>query len=211
MDMLATVLALPATIWVLGGVGPLFLVSLALWHAPAKTNILVDTPTSTARADMGLLWGIGPRVSVRLFSRASTGAPVAPFNDAVRAGHALITPGIADVVVAAICELIALKPRVAEVKLLVDTGDSGKDRVVETAVQAALTLAPSKVRDVCSYARSSGPGAELSARFELNASPSRLSAIWKRLRTSRPAREFVKRLNRKPKPVKKPVREVRTT
>ncbi|MBL8542448.1 MAG: hypothetical protein JNJ63_01435 [Hyphomonadaceae bacterium] len=210
LDTLATWVSSPAALW-LGGAGAVVLfVLFALFYTPARTTILVDTPTSTARADMRLLWGLGPSLTRRLFPRASAGAPVAHFNDVARIGHALITPGIADATIAAITQLAALKPRVAEVALVINVEDGAKSRVIETAVQAALTMAPPALRQVCSVTQGGAAGAELSAKFELDASPARLGSIWNRYRRSRAAREFVKRLRRKPKPVKKPVREVRT-
>lgn len=193
------------------GVAAVILLGLfAILNAPAKTTILVDTPTSTARADMRLLWGLGPSITRRLFPRESAGAPVAHFSDVARISHALITPGIADATIAAVTQLAALKPRLAEAALVINVEDGARSRVIETAVQAALTMAPPSVRQACSISQGGAPGAELSARFELDASPAQLASIWNRYRRSRAAREFIKRIRRKPKPVKKPVREVRT-
>jgi hypothetical protein len=104
-----------------------------------------------------------------------------------------------------------LKPRVAQASLAINSGDSSKDRVVQTAVQAALTMAPSATANVVTVTRCEAPGAEIAAKFELMASPLQVSSIWNKLRQSKPAREFVRRLTRKPKPVRKPVKEVRAT
>src|SRR5690606_18032665 len=107
--------------------GVLLLLAVAALWAPARATILVDTPTSTARADIKLLWGLGPRLIARALPRESAGAPLAVFNDAARIGHALMTPGLADVSLDAIVRLFALKPRVAKVELAVNTGDYAKD------------------------------------------------------------------------------------
>ena len=49
----------------------------------------------------------------------------------------------------------------------------------------------------------------MSAGFELYASPMQINSIWNDLKNSRSAREFRKRLKRKPKPQKKAPKEVR--
>lgn len=195
---------------ILGCVGVAALL-LSLFLAPAKTTILIDTPTSTARADMRLLWGIGPSIMKRYLPRRSTGTPLATFHDAARMGYALLTPGLADVTIGAVRRVFALKPRVAHVALGVNTGDYAKDLVVQTAVQAALTISPAAVRDAVTFSKCETPGAEIDAKFELYASPLQISSIWDQLRSSKPVREFTRRLRRKPKPVKKPVREVQAS
>jgi len=201
----------PALLWAAAAVGGALLVYVIARFAPAWTTILVDTQTSTARADMRVLWGLGPRVSVRALPRTRPGDPITLFNDPARVGDAFLTPGIADVTIAAVQRLMALKPRVAQASLGVNTGDSAKDRVVQTAVQAALAMAPASMTELVALSRCEAPGAEISAKFELMASPAQVASIWNGLRQSKQAREFIRRLTRKTKPVKKPVREVRAT
>jgi hypothetical protein len=75
--------------WAAGGA---LLVVLALVFAPARAKILIDTPTSTARAEMRLLWGLGPTLFARALPRAAGGAPLFGFKDIPRKGHAQITP-----------------------------------------------------------------------------------------------------------------------
>src|SRR5690606_12066709 len=104
-------------------------------------------------ADIKLLWGLGPRLIARALPRESAGAPLAVFNDAARIGHALMTPGLADVSLDAIVRLFALKPRVAKVELAVNTGDYAKDLVIQTAVQAAVALAPAVVREKVAFSK----------------------------------------------------------
>ncbi|MBC7770592.1 MAG: hypothetical protein H7124_17560 [Phycisphaerales bacterium] len=211
-DIMGDVLANgPVLLWALGAGVVVVAILLAALLAPAKTTILVDTPTSTARADMRLLWGFGPKLTARALPHAKPGDPVTHFNDVVRVGNAFLTPGIADVAAHTIQRLMANGARVAHTSLAINTGDYAKDLVVQTGVQAALTLTPAAVRDSVTFSKCAAPGAELTAKFELFASPMQLASIWNGLRKSRPAREFVKRLRRKPKPVKKPVREVRAT
>lgn len=209
--ILATLLENPITYWVAGGVVAALAAWLAALNAPAKTTILIDTPTSTARADLRLLWGIGPTLTRRAWPRLKPGEPITMLNDAIRVGNAFLTPGIADVAAAAVQRVFELKPRVAQVSVAVNTGDYAKDLVVQTAVQAALTMTPASVRQAVTFSKCAASGAEITAKFELYASPMQLSSIWNKLRQSRPAREFVRRLMRKPKPVKKPVREVRAS
>lgn len=198
-------------IWIAAALGALIVLALALYWAPARVTILVDTPTSTARTDLKLLWGLGPKYTARALPRTQSGSPLAVFNDALRIGHALMTPGLADVAVVAISQLFENKLRSANFSLAVNTGDNAKDLVIQTAAQAAITMAPAKIGQSFTFAKAAVPGAELSAKFELMASPSRLQSIWSRLKSSKPAREFSRRLRRKPKPEKKPVREVRAS
>ena len=71
--------------WIAGGV---VLAVLALLFAPARTKILIDTPTSTARAEMHLLWGLGPLVFARALPAAAAG---------ILAAGAILVFGILDV------------------------------------------------------------------------------------------------------------------
>jgi elongation factor P--beta-lysine ligase len=50
----------------------------------------------------------------------------------------------------------------------------------------------------------------MSAGFELYAAPVELLSIWREFKNSRSAREFRRRLKRKPKPQKRAPREVST-
>lgn len=196
---------------VIGGVALLVLLGAVLWLAPAKTTIVVDTAASTARADLKLLWGLGPAVMKRALPKEAAGNPLALFNDARRIGHALMTPGLAEVTYIALRRLFELKPRVGRFELGLNLGDSAQTRVVQTAGQAVLASAPAAVRDNVVLSACDAPGAEVMARFELTASPSTLSAIYSQLQGSRAVKEFRKRLKRKPKAEKKPPREVRTS
>jgi hypothetical protein len=186
-------------------------IPLALYFLPANTKIVIDTPTSTARAEMRLLWGLGPAVIKRALPKKANGSPFAPFNDAVRIGHAMMTPGIADAAYTAIKGLYDLKPRVAQLTLGVNLGDNAQNLVVQTAAQAAMAAAPAALRGRVAIAKSEAPGVELSASFDLDASPAQLSAIYALFRQSRAAQEFRRRLNRKQKPGKKGAREVRVS
>lgn len=198
-------------IWLAAAAGALIVLALAAYWAPARVTILVDTPTSTARADLKLLWGLGPKYTARALPRAQSGSPLAVFNDALRIGNALMTPGLADVTVTAVRQLFESKLRTANIGLMVNTGDTAKDLVIQTAAQAAITMAPAKIAQSFTFGKAAVPGAEFNAKFELMASPSRLQSIWSRLKSSKPAREFGRRLRRKPKAEKKPVREVRAS
>jgi hypothetical protein len=192
-----------------GGVA-LLLLALA-YFAPARTTIVIDTAASTARADMRVLWGVGPLFLVRALSRDAAGSPLGVFNDPVRIGYALMTPGIAEAAYAAVRSLFQHNPRVARLELGVNLGDPAQNRVVQTAAQAAFAAAPGAMRDIVAISKCEAPGAEFRGQFELDASPASLSGIWTRFRDSRPVREFRRRLKRKPKPEKRPVREVRTS
>jgi len=181
----------------------------ALWLAPAKTAILVDTAGSTARAEMRLLWGLGPKATARALPRRAGGNPLAVFNDAPRIGHALMTPGIAEAAYEALRRLFTLKPRLARVSLALNLADSSQNLVVQTAVQAALAAAPAALRECVSISRCEAPGAEVSAAFELYAAPAELARIWRQFKSARSVREFRRRLKRAPRPSKRAPKEVR--
>lgn len=195
--------------WLLAIAGALGAIVAAGLYAPAKTMILVDTAGSAARAEMRLLWGLGPKLTARALPRAATGSPLNSFNDAARVGHALMTPGIAEAAYAALRRLYELKPSVVRAAVRVNLADTAQNMVVQTAVQAALASAPAALRERVRVERCEAPGAELSAAFELYASPVQIRSIWRDLKNSRSAREFRKRLKRKPKPQKKAPKEVR--
>jgi hypothetical protein len=187
------------------------LIPLAGYFMPANTRIVIDTPTSTARAEMRLLWGLGPTITARALPKQANGNPLALFNDAARVGHAMMTPGIADAAYAAIKSLYDLGPRVVRVELGVNLGDSAQNLVVQTGAQAALAAAPASLRERVTISRCEPAGAELSAQFELDASPAQLRAVYGQFRRSRAVREFRRRLMRKQKPAKKDAREVRVS
>lgn len=196
-------------VWMAIGGAATLLLLVAGYFAPARTKIVIDTPTSTARAEMRLLWGIGPMFVARALPKNTTGTPLKFFNDTVRIGHALMTPGLADTAYTAISALFRLKPKVARLQLSVNLGDNAQNLVVQTAAEAALAVASSSVREKVIIGRSEAPGAELNAMFELDASPAHLASIYSRFKSSRAAKEFQRRLTRKIKPVKKPTKEVR--
>jgi hypothetical protein len=183
--------------------------AIACWYAPARTRIVVDTPTSTARAEMHLLWGIGPTLTGRALPKSAAGSPFALFNDAVRVGHALMTPGLADTAYNAVRQLYELKPQMTRFDLGLNLADNSQNVVVQTAAQAALAIAPAALRERVSVTRREAPGAELISHIEVYVSPARLSSIYGELKKSRAVREFRKRLTRKMKPEKRPAREVR--
>jgi hypothetical protein len=196
-------------VWaILAGVAVL-VVMFACNYAPARTKIMVDTPTSTARAEMHLLWGFGPTLTGRALAKSAAGTPFAVFNDPVRVGYALMTPGLADTVYAALRSLYDLEPQVTQVELSVNLNDAAQERVVQTAVQAALATAPAALRERVLVSRHEAPGAELIAHFEVYVSPAELKRIYGQLKNSRAVREFRKRLARKVKQEKRPAREVR--
>lgn len=184
-------------------------IAAALFYLPAKVSILVDTAGSTARAEMRLLWGMGPKFTARLLPRENGGAPLAMFNDAPRIGRALMTPGIAEAGFEVVRRLGQLKPRALRAELAVNLPDTAQNTVVQTAVKAAVASAPSALRDAIALRKCEPPGAELKVSAELTASPMRLRSIWSAFKNSRSVREFRKRLKRKPKPQKKAPREVR--
>ena len=194
--------------WIAGGA---LLVAVALLAAPARCKILVDTPTSTARAELRLLWGLGPLVFARALPQAAAGAPLAAFNDTLRIAHALMTPALADAACEAVRRLYRLKPAVTRLELGLNLGDSAKNLVVQTAAQAALTAAPAGLRDRVRLYKCEAPGAELIVEVKLIASPLELASIYGDFKSSRPAREFRRRLKRAPKPNRKAARQLRAT
>jgi len=196
-------------IWATAALGCFAVLAAAIFFLPARTRILIDTPTSTARAEMGLLWGVLPVAYARSLPQTSVSEPLAVFNDVARIGPALMTPGLSDAAYQAISAIYALKPRVAHISLALNLADPAQNLVVQTASQAAIAMAPASLRERVSIGKCDAPGAELSMQFELTASPSRILAIRDRFRNSRAGREFQRRLKRKPKPAKRPVREVR--
>lgn len=187
------------------------LIPAAIYFLPAKTRIVIDTPTSTARAEMRPLWGMGAAMITRILPRSAHGNPLASFNDVKRVGHALMTPGIAEAAYAAIKSIYDLKPKIARLDLRLNLGDSAQTRVVQTAVQAALAIAPVALRERVSFSQCESPGAEISGEFEVNASPAQLSAIYGRLKSARAVREFGRRLNKKTRGGKKPPPEVQVS
>lgn len=195
--------------WVLIAAAIALAGAVAVHFAPAKISILVDTAGSTARAEMGLLWGLGPKFTARALPRAANGARLAVFNDPARIGHALMTPGLADAAYEAVRRLYQLKPNVTRVSLGVNLAEPAQNLVVQTAVQAALAAAPAALRERVNVSKCDHPGAELAAAFELYAAPAELSSIWRDFKNARSVREFRRRLKRAPKPSKKAPREVR--
>lgn len=179
------------------------LIPLGIYFLPARTRIVIDTPTSTARAEVRPLWGLGAAMITRALPKKSHGSPLPSFQDVRRIGHALMTPGIADAAYAAVKTIYDLKPRVAKLELRMNLADTSHTRVVQTAVQAVLAIAPAPIRQSVVVAQSESTGAEISGEFELMASPAQLSGIYNRLKGSRAAQEFRRRLNRKLKPDKR--------
>ncbi len=179
------------------------LIPLAIYFLPARVRIVIDTPTSTARAELRPLWGLGAAMITRALPKKSHGGPLASFHDVRRVGHALMTPGIADAAYTAIKSLYDFNPRVARFDLRMNLADTSHTRVVQTAVQAVLAIAPAAIRQSVTVAQSENIGAEISGEFELMASPAQLSAVYNRLKGSRAAQEFRRRLNRKLKPDKR--------
>jgi hypothetical protein len=183
----------------------------ALFYAPARTSILIDTRGAIARADMKLLWGVGPAWTLRALPKELAGNPLAAFYDPARVGYALMTPGIADTTYAALRRLFAHNPSHARFDLGVNLADAAQARVVETAIQAVLASAPANVRQAIAITKCETPGAELVSRFDLNISPTALNGIYGRFKKSRAVKEFHKRLKRKPKANRKAPREVRAS
>lgn len=198
-------------VWAIAGGAAVVLIPIAFYFAPAHTTIIVDTPTSTARAEMRLLWGMGPVIIARALPSKGNGSPLAVFNDPLRIGHALMTPGIADAAGTAVRSLYALRPRVAQLRLAINLNDTAQSRVVETAVHAALALAPASLRERIVVSRGEAPGAELGAEFALSASPAQLNLIYRRFKNSRAAQEFRRRLKKKSRPDKKGARQVQVS
>ena len=196
-------------VWALACVAAVLAAFAAVWLAPAKTSILVDTAGSTARAEMRTLWGLGPKITGRALPRDAGGTPLALFNDPVRIGHALMTPGLAESAYEAVRRVYEMKPTVTRIDVAVNLADTAQNTVVQTAAQAALAAAPAALRERVRVDRCEAPGAEISAAFELYASPSQIKSIWTDFKKSRSVREFRKRLKRAPKPNKKAPREIR--
>ncbi|MBX3430399.1 MAG: hypothetical protein KF779_12540 [Hyphomonadaceae bacterium] len=189
-------------VWIAAGVLAI-LIPAAIYFLPAKARIVIDTPTSTARAEVRPLWGLGAALVTRALPRKSHGAPLPSFGDVGRVGHALITPGIVDVAYAAAKSLLDLHPRVAKLELRLNLTDTARTRVVQTAVQAVLATAPAAFRQSVVVSALETPGAELSAEFQVMASPAKLSGIYSRLKSARASQEFRRRLTRKSKPDKR--------
>lgn len=184
------------------------LIPLAIYFLPAKARIVIDTPTSTARAELRPLWGLGATMITRALPSTAQGEPLPAFSDIGRAGHALMTPGIAETAYAAAKSIIEMKPRVARLELRLNLGDAARTRVVQTAVQAVLATAPAATRQAIVISELAAPGAEINALFEVTASPAKLNAIYRRLRGARATQEFRRRLMRKTKAEKR-TRDVR--
>lgn len=197
-------------IWAAIGGGLVAVTGLALLlFAPARATILIDTATSTARVEQKLLWGFGPMTYKRILPSDVQGIPMPVFHDPERIGPALMTPGLADATFKAVRDLFALKPSLARFELLLNLPDPSQARVIETGAHAAMAVAPAAIRDAIVIGKCEAPGAEVHAKFELTATSGQINAIYNALRESRPGHEFRKRLKRKPKPVRRPVREVR--
>lgn len=198
-------------VWMIAGAIAAILIPLGCYFLPAHTKIVIDTPTSTARAELRLLWGLGPVSIVRALPKKKHGTPLVAFSDGPRIARALMTPGIADAAFGALRAIYELKPRVVDLKVGLNLGDNSQNLVVQTAVQAALAAAPAVLRQHVVITRSEAPGAEISGEFKLSASPAQLSAIWGRFRNSRAAQEFRRRLVKKRKRGKRDAREVRVS
>jgi hypothetical protein len=158
---------------------------------------------------MRLLWGLGPKFTGRALPREKAGTPLALFNDPVRIGYALMTPGIAEAAYGAVRRIYELQPSLTRVDVGANLSDTAQNTVVQTAVHAALAAAPAALRERVRLYRCDAPGAEIAMSFELYASPLQINSIWNDFRNSRSAREFRKRMKRKPKPQRKAPKEVR--
>jgi len=189
-------------VWIAAGVLAV-LIPAAIYFLPAKARILIDTPTSTARAEVRPLWGFGAALITRALPKKTHGAPLPSFSDVGRVGHALITPGIVEVAYTAAKTILDMKPKVAKIELRLNLADTARTRVVQTAVQAVLAAAPAAIRQSVVVSQLETPGAELSAQFEVMASPAKLSGIYSRLRSARATQEFRRRLTKKSKPDKR--------
>ncbi|MCA8886614.1 MAG: hypothetical protein KDA35_08310, partial [Hyphomonadaceae bacterium] len=88
-------------------------------------------------------------------------------------------------------------------ELRLNLTDTARTRVVQTAVQAVLATAPAAFRQSVVVSALETPGAELSAEFQVMASPAKLSGIYSRLKSARASQEFRRRLTRKSKPDKR--------
>ena len=193
--------------WLAVAAAGVLLLILLSFVLPARVAVTVDTQTANAQADLRLLMGLGPKLTFRATRERDAAGLVQIFSDTTRIGYALMTPGIVDVCVKAARDLFDLKPRVGNVALGLNLNDRAMDVVVQTAARTALELSPEMVRRNVSVSKSETPGVELVARFDLNASPLRMQSIYDRLRNSVSAKEFRRRLKRKPKPQKRPPRE----
>lgn len=189
-------------VWIAAGVLAV-LIPAAIYFLPAKARILIDTPTSTARAEVRPLWGLGAALITRALPKKTHGAPLPSFGDVGRVGHALITPGIVEVAYAAAKSILDMNPKVAKLELRLNLADTARTRVVQTAVQAVLAAAPASFRQSVIVSQLETPGAELSAQFEVMASPAKLSGIYARLKNARATQEFRRRLAKKSKPDKR--------
>lgn len=189
-------------VWIAAGVLAV-LIPAAIYFLPARTRIVIDTPTSTARAEVRPLWGFGAALITRALPKKNRGSPLASFGDAQRIGHALITPGLIEAAYSAVRTIFDLKPKVARLDLRLNLADSTRTRVVQTAVQAVLAMAPAPIRQSVVVSQAENPGAEISGEFDLYASPAQLNAIYGRLKSSRAVQEFRRRLTRKQKPDKR--------
>jgi hypothetical protein len=195
-------------IWLIATVAVLVIAAATLMLAPARSTILIDTATSTARIEQKLLWGAGPMTYKRILPQSEQGVPMAVFYEPSHIGAALMTPGLADATYRAVHQLFALKPSVARFELLMNLPDPSQTRVINTAAHAATAVAPAAIRDAIVIGTCETSGAELHAKFELMATRGQLNAIYNNLKESRSGREFRKRLKKKPKPPRRPVREV---
>jgi hypothetical protein len=188
-------------LWVaLAPVAAVLAVVLLGYVTPARVRVLVDTISQTARTKAQLFWGVGPIFTFETRPSSDAGHFLADFHDVTRAANALMTPGIADETVRAVQRIIALNPKIAHVSLIYSLGDSSKDLVVRTAVQAALAVAPERVRSSFELSKREQPGADFAAKFEFFASPMRMLSIYGKFRNARAVREFRKRLSRDLKP-----------
>lgn len=197
--------------WAAMAAGGALLLAAAMHYLPARARIVIDTQTSTARIEMRPLWGLLPTTYARSLPQRGVSEPLAVFNDVDRIGPALMTPGLSEAAFEALNSLHALGMREGQVRLGLNLADAAQNRVVQTAAEGVLALAPAQLRACVQIGACEAPGAEVSVQAAVTASPARVLAIRDRFRTSRAGREFQKRLKRKPKPQKRPVREVRTS
>ncbi|HYD73313.1 MAG TPA: hypothetical protein VEF55_09250, partial [Candidatus Binatia bacterium] len=147
-------------VWAFAAAGVAAVVFFALLYAPAKTSILIDTAGSTARAEMRTLWGLGPKLTGRALPREAGGNPLALFNDPVRIGHAMMTPGIAEAAFEAVRRIYELRPSVTRISVGVNLADTAQNTVVQTAVQAAIASAQAALRERVQVHKCEAPGAE---------------------------------------------------
>lgn len=197
-------------VWLIAAGAAAIVIAAAIHYLPARTRVVIDTPTSTARIEMRPLWGLLPTMFARSLPQTGVSQPLAVFNDVDRIGPALMTPGLSDAAYEAVSSLYALGMREGRLHLGLNLADAAQNRVVQTAAEAAMAMAPPQLRERIEIGACATPGAEVSMQFAVTASPSRILAIRDRFSSSRAGREFQKRLKQKPKSVKRPVREVRT-